>query len=89
MRQADVFHMIATERERQEALVEAGRFTATCASDEITTADKALIVGEEFGEVCGAALQAAGLANDRTDAELKKELTHLAAVTVAWLESLS
>lgn len=88
MRRTEVFLLIGQERERQERLRELGRFKHTCASNVMSHGDKCAVIGEEYGEVCGAALQDVGLALDRTHADLKKELVHLAAVAVAWLEAL-
>lgn len=87
MKIQDVFDDIARERNRQEELKRAGRFAHSCADDEMTHPNRFVVLGEEFGEVAGAVAQTTGIANDRTTADLRKELLHVAAVAVAWLES--
>ena len=94
--QARIFGAIAEERERQEQLRESGKFLYTCASPDFiafTHFGRATVLGEEFGEVCRAALDVERIAEGRNDhsaarAKLRAELIQTAAVAVAWLESL-
>jgi hypothetical protein len=83
----NVFRAINAERLRQEQLRMEGRFKSTCAGHSLTDPEKAIILGEECGEVCGAIVQDERLANDRTQSDVRKEILHVAAVAVAWLES--
>ena len=83
-----IYVQIARERLRQEELKKEGRFRYTCADMEMTHADKATVLVEEVGEVCGAVIQLAGIGTDRPNADLRKELLHVAAVAVAWIESI-
>ena len=69
------FRKLLEERKRQEAK----HPSSTCASDLIPEGDKVAILTEELGEVARAVL-------DKDDAQLEKELIHVAAVAVAWLE---
>jgi len=86
---SEIYDLIETERLRQNQLKADGRFRFTCADKVLPNERKLAIIGEEFGEVCRALIEQQGLANDLHHAELKKELIHVAAVAVAWLESLS
>src|SRR5690348_5499085 len=83
---------VAAERERQEERKRDGRFRYTCADAEMALAEKFTVLGEEVGEVAREVLTNAGrrLARDTegTDAALYKELAQVAAVAVAWMESL-
>ena len=72
---------IRAERFRQEALVEQGKFEYTCASSFLDSESKFLILGEAVGEVARAV-------PEQDLANLKEELIQVAAVCVAWLESL-
>lgn len=80
---------VRTERYRQEQLKHEGRFRYTCADKELTNAERAVILGEEFGEACRAVLEAGDVVNDKHGAQLRKELIQVAAVAVAWIEALS
>lgn len=52
-----------------------------CSNPDIAPLVKVAVLSEECGEVARAVL-------DRNDGELKAELVQVAAVAVAWLESL-
>jgi hypothetical protein len=80
---------IREERLRQNQLKMAGKFPHTCA-DPITDFQKLPVLGEEFGEVCQAVMQTIGL-NSSHDApkHLRTELCQVAAVALAWMESLT
>ena len=76
-----VLALVERERERQEELKECGKFAATCA-DEIPAGEKLAILVEEVGEV------AREVCERGARAELLEELVQVAAVAVAWAESL-
>lgn len=84
----EVLVEVLRERRRQEELRRRGKFPHTCAAREIGPADKLAVLAEEFGEVarhvCEHAIDPARL--DRM--KLRKELVEVAAVAVAWAESL-
>lgn len=86
-----VLMAIGSERRRQDALKAAGRFDYT-AADPIPPGLKLAMLGEEFGEVARQVLTQpeTGIAHDTEGslANLRKELTHVAAVAAAWLETL-
>ncbi len=83
MRRDRVYELIDAERNRQ-----AEKFTGAhswgqgdCSSLRVPKVVKAIVLGEECGEVSRAVL-------DRDDVQLRDELVQVAAVAVAWLESL-
>jgi NTP pyrophosphatase (non-canonical NTP hydrolase) len=84
--------LVGFERERQDELKAAGRFEFTCADDGLTLAEKLACLTEELGEVAQEVLTQEGhrLARDTlgTKEALRKELVQVAAVAVAWIESL-
>jgi NTP pyrophosphatase (non-canonical NTP hydrolase) len=83
----EIVGLILAERYRQEELKAAGKFPFTCADAKgLTNGQKVAVLSEECGEVARAALGADGLVKD--GGVLKKELVQVAAVCVAWLESL-
>lgn len=77
-----IFSLILQERQRQEHLLKQGKFPFTCANPEISDIQKLPVLGEEFGEVSKA------INEQQSIEELKSELIQVAAVCVAWLESL-
>src|SRR5262245_53360960 len=83
---------VTAERLRQEERKRQGRFKYTCADAEMNHYERFAVLGEEVGEVAREVLTNAGkrLARDTngTDAALYKELAQVAAVAVAWMESL-
>lgn len=92
-----IYEQIADERARQERLRESGKFLHTCASEDFkafTHFGRATVLGEEFGEVCRAALDAELVAEGRKNdpalvrAKLREELIQTAAVAVAYIEAL-
>lgn len=85
----DALADVNRERNRQDDLVRAGRFPATCASKKLTDPQKLAVLVEEVGEVARAVLELGKLANDQHGKDLRKELIQVAAVAVAWAESLS
>lgn len=94
-----VFHRVLVERQRQDRLKEQGKFRFTCADDGLIDSEKYVVLGEEFGEVGRAVLNELALSTDYSEmpesaqslmvlTQLRKELTEVAAVACAWLESL-
>lgn len=94
---------IVAERMRQDELVRIGKFTWNCSKAGILNQDKLAVLAEEFGEVakevteqiietCKYIKESLHYPNHRKLARLnalKKELVQVAAVCVAWIESLS
>lgn len=83
MSRSAIFAAISAERARQEILW-AGPHAhghGSCASPGVPVLVKVAVLGEEFGEVARAVL-------DGDAAGLRTELAQVAAVCVAWLESL-
>lgn len=72
---------IGDERDRQEGLKAAGKFSHTCADTELTDDRKLVILVEEVGEVARA-IQSGDWVN------LRDELVQVAAVACAWAEAL-
>lgn len=88
---------VQSERARQELLKLQGKFAHTCADPvhSISNHCKATILGEEMGEVCNAVNEIDnclhridGLGCDQARMVLRNELIQVAAVAVAWVESL-
>jgi NTP pyrophosphatase (non-canonical NTP hydrolase) len=87
---------IKAERTRQEMLRAAGKFLHTCASPDwsaFTHFGRVVVLGEEYGEVCRAALDVEKIAEGRGDPDaarkkLRTELIQVAAVAVAYIEAL-
>jgi hypothetical protein len=83
---------VGSERKRQERLKETGKFKFTCAGIEMTPAEKFAVLGEEFGEVAREVLTQPddAIAHDTKGSRegLRSELIQVAAVAVAWVESL-
>lgn len=79
---------VSRERDRQEQLKAEGRFKYTCADLEMLDPEKGLCLTEETGEVCTAVLERLQLSHDIHRSDLRKELVHVAAVAVAWVEAL-
>lgn len=80
---SDIFAEVLRERERQEDKWGGSHpwGQGSCASPLLPPEVKAVVLGEECGEVSRAVLE--------RDADgLRRELVQVAAVAVAWLESL-
>jgi hypothetical protein len=75
---AEISHLIATERLRQEKL----HPRKTCASRNVNEYVKLGVLMEEVGEIAKALLE------EHDEEYVVAELTQVAAVCVAWLESL-
>lgn len=83
MRRSDVYAAIDAEREAQQRKWGGthGWGHGDCSGTGITGTTKMAVLAEEVGEVARAVL-------DRTPDRLRTELVQVAAVAVAWLESL-
>lgn len=84
-RRNEVFTLIRAERHRQEQLFKSGTLTFRVCDPDVAYGHKLAVLVEETGEVAEAILEqteASGLD------DLRKELVQVAAVAVAWLESL-
>ena len=83
---------VAMERERQEQRKREGRFDYTCADPEMNHYERLSVLVEEVGEVAREVLtnDEKRIARDTigTDEALYKELAQVAAVAVAWMESM-
>lgn len=89
--QAKLLVKISHERQRQEQLKAEGRFPYT-AADDVPMSVKSNILGEECGEVNTAVLNYEGFSRDYEPEgvkEVHKELIQVAAVALAFLESIS
>ncbi len=75
---AAVLYEVAAERQRQDAQWE--RSPGYWPGD---LSEKLAVLGEEHGEVCRAVVEREG------DSRLREELIQVAAVAVAWAETLS
>lgn len=89
---AEAMRIVLLERARQDELKAAGRFAHTAADDGLTNAEKLACLCEELGEVAQEVLTQEGrrLSRDTvgTREALRTELTHVAAIAVAWIEAL-
>ena len=76
-----IYAMVDAERVRQAVKWAAPGYwgTGDCSSPDVRPEVKAVVLGEECGEVARAVL-------DRDHAQLVAELVQVAAVAVAWLE---
>jgi len=90
----DILHMVLQERARQDALVAAGKLPFNCADPMIDQggdhALKLAVLGEEFGEVAKEVYELSVFESEAEDPlqKLRTELIQVAAVAVAWAESL-
>ena len=89
----DVFERIAQERVRQQELLRTGKITFTCSSPIVDDNRKLRVLAEEVGEVAEAIdhleqLNPKSPAAKKQLAHLQTELVQVAAVAVAWLESI-
>lgn len=92
----DALDDVGAERLRQEQLCAAGKFPHTCATSALTMPEKLAVLAEEFGEVSHEVTECinrrALRENEITEDErkrLREELIQVAAVAVAWAESLA
>lgn len=86
----EVFAAIAAERVRQRELFAAGRITFDAASPIPDDNRKLRVLVEEVGEVAQELdnLEATNHSKKLVRANLRAELVQVAAVAVAWLESM-
>lgn len=82
---------ISSERRRQEHLKVEGRFKYTLADEEMPEHAKLACIMEEVGEVSRNVLARGGFVTDGETGlvELHYELSQIAALSVAWMESLT
>lgn len=82
--------LIATERRRQHRLKKEGRFKYTPSDDELNDWQRYGMISEEMGEVARNLLARDDLVSDgdKSNDELLKELSQVAALTLAWIERL-
>jgi hypothetical protein len=88
----DILSLVNEERNRQEDLKRKGKFAYTCAdpaSDLFTNSDKLTVLVEEVGEAAHEINEGIGPGRRVDMAKLKKELIEVAAVAVAWAESIN
>lgn len=78
----EIVSLVYRERLRQDELKLSGKFPYTAADNALTYGQKLAILVEEVGEV------ARGMNETVVASELKAELIQVAAVAVAWAESL-
>lgn len=76
------------ECKRQDRLKAEGRFKHHCGDAEMSDGERYLVLAEEFGEVARALLEKHGLANDKHDTDVRKELIQVAAVCVKWVTGI-
>lgn len=83
MTRSAIYRLIDDERTRQQSKWGGQHAwgTGDCSSQHVHPIVKSAVLMEEAGEVARAIL-------DRDSADLKTELVQVAAVAVAWLESL-
>ena len=86
----DVLFHVETERKRQLILKAQGRFKYTPSDEELTDFERLAMIAEELGEVSRNCLARAELVTDgeKSDPALYKELGQVAALSVAWMQSL-
>jgi NTP pyrophosphatase (non-canonical NTP hydrolase) len=87
-----VLDEVAAERARQYALLRTGRIQHDCADPSVNLDRKLRVLTEELGEVAQAIdilEQCGGPAEPLCREELREELIQVAAVAVAWAESLT
>lgn len=98
----DIYEHIKIERERQQKLVDSGKFLWSCANILISLDRKMTVLSEEVGEVAKEVCDY-GISQDKYAREnmtfpphrteyfllnIRKELIQVAAVCVAWIEAL-
>jgi hypothetical protein len=87
-----VLQRVVKERARQEMLCRNGKFSMTCADPNLPNGGKMMVLAEEFGEVAKAAWELYDIQPGQDEVAktiaLKTELIQLAAVAVAWAESI-
>lgn len=88
--QDNILARVKTERRRQERLREDVKFAWSCATTDpaVSNSDKLAVLAEEFGEVARHVAEELIDSRRLERAKLQKELIEVAAVAVAWAESL-
>lgn len=87
MKPQKVYQAITRERLRQEEKFGPGKGGRTCADPAMPDLEKLAVLLEEVGEVAHELTEQLNVGKDITY-ELIAELVQVAAVSVAWLESL-
>lgn len=87
MSRTSIYAEIDQERARQEILKLVGRFPSTCADPTMPLGHKLAVLAEEFGEVSYEVCEALA-GHPAAPADLRDELLQVAAVCVAWVESM-
>jgi len=80
--------VISAERDRQDELFRTGKLLFNCSSRTVYGPRKLRVLVEEIGEVAQAIDQLEHIDGPARRQHLRDELTQVAAVTVAWLESM-
>lgn len=90
MNRGAIFIEIERERGRQDWLRDQGKFVATLADPHaLYPTQKHAVLAEEVGEVARCCLAVEKLVHEPTGVrELRTELLQVAALAVAWIESL-
>lgn len=89
MTKKTVLQEILAERMRQDELKASGQFPFICADLDLLECERLAILGEEFGEVCHEVNEGIGQNFSILRMEnLRKELIQVAAVSLAWIQSL-
>jgi hypothetical protein len=90
MRTDQAMAMVGTERARQLRLKADGRFSYTPSDDDLNDWQRLGMILEEVGEVARNLLARDGLVTDgdADDGALARELSQVAALSVAWMERL-
>lgn len=83
-----ILNEVFDERVRQERLRHEGKFAYTCASPEMTHAERFAVLGEEVGEAGHEVNEGVGPGRSIDLKKLRKELIEVAAVAVAWVEAI-
>ena len=79
---------ILAERDRQEDLKAAGKFSYTCADHEMTDERKLTIITEEIGEVARVICDVSHHTWDEYYERLREEIIQACAIGVAWIQSI-
>ncbi len=81
----NIANAIWRERDRQEELVDAGKFAETCADPKMADGIKLAVLMEGVGDV---ATEVLGGGSEERLIHLRTELIQVAAVAAAWIEAL-
>lgn len=79
-----IFGDIARERERQQKLKKSGQLPWTCADQKPSDGNKLSVMAKQVGDLATEVL----VNEDDHRASVRAELVQVAAVAVAWIESI-